>query len=374
MIFIMTVVISFVASVLMKNTRIVGAAGFFVLAWLAGSADARTTTDYGVYQTHYNALGLEVSPFEKGYTWLSTIFKNQGVSYQEFRLYFVLLAFVILYIGVLMFTKNIAMFTWVYGVTVYFNDATQVRNLMMIALVVLGMGIFTTWNVALGKVIGSIVILISSQFHDLGFFFFMVVPLFFVPKDFMKKISSITIGVSAFFALIISVFGNGMVTTLLVRFLTIFSSRSASSENVEAHFSRGTSLSVLILIWVSVLVVWRLSILFAQQLDSNVEFNGSKTRMLIAGMIVSILTLFLILMSPDYSRISRNAFLFFIILATMYFTNKSNKIVRVRGAKILFVLTLILMAYTHTMIWGNDYQKSIPYIAQLKDSNIISGE
>ena len=96
--------------------------------------------------------------------------------------------------------------------------------------------------------------------------------------------------------------------------------------------------------------------------------------MLIAGMIVSILTLFLILMSPDYSRISRNAFLFFIILATMYFTNKSNKIVRVRGAKILFVLTLILMAYTHTMIWGNDYQKSIPYIAQLKDSNIISGE
>lgn len=374
MIFIMTMVISFIASVLMKNTRIVGAAGFFVLAWLAGSADARTTLDYGVYQTHYNALGLKVSPFEKGYTWLSTIFKNQGVSYQEFRLYFVLLAFVILYIGVLMFTKNIAMFTWVYGVTVYFNDATQVRNLMMIALVVLGMGIFTTWNVALGKVIGSIVILISSQFHDLGFLFFLVVPLFFVPKDLMKKISSITIGVSAFFALIISVFGNGMVTTLLVRFLTIFSSRSASSENVEAHFSRGTSLSVLILIWVSVLLIWRLSILFARQLDSNVEFNGSKTRMLIAGMIVSILTLFLILMSPDYSRISRNAFLFFIILATMYFTNKSNKIVRVRGAKILFVLTLILMAYTHTMIWGNDYQKSIPYIAQLKDSNIISGE
>lgn len=374
MIFIMTMVISFVASVLMKNTRIVGAIGFFVLAWLAGSADARTTTDYGVYQTHYNALGLKVSPFEKGYTWLSTIFKNQGISYQEFRLYFVLLAFVILYIGVLMFTKNIAMFTWVYGVTVYFNDATQVRNLMMIALVVLGMGIFTTWNVALGKVIGSIVILISSQFHDLGFLFFLVVPLFFVPKDLMKKISSITIGVSAFFALIISVFGNGMVTTLLVRFLTIFSSRSASSENVEAHFSRGTSLSVLILIWVSVLVVWHLSILFAQQLDSSVEFNGSKTRMLIAGMIVSILTLFLILMSPDYSRISRNAFLFFIILATMYFTNKSNKIVRVKGAKILFVLTLILMAYTHTMIWGNDYQKSIPYIAQLKDSNIISGD
>ncbi|KAA8348543.1 EpsG family protein [Leuconostoc mesenteroides] len=373
MLFVLTIIVSFIASLLFKNTRIIGALGFISLAWLAGTADERTTTDYAVYKIHFNSIGYEVSPFEKGYTVMSAYFSHIGFDYAEFRLLFVFLAFTILFFGVTLFTKNVAMFTWIYGITVFFNDATQTRNLMMISMVILGSAIFLKFSL-IGKCLGILLILFSSQFHDLGFLFILIIPIFLINEKILKKIEVWIISVAGIILMFVTIFGNSILQRILVKFLTSFSSRNDSASNVQNNFSRGTSISIILLIWITVLLVLYLSNKFISSLSETQKIRIDQLKMLYSGIFISIITLFLIVMSPDYSRISRNAFLFFIILATIYITDSQPKSNLFKHGRILFVLSLILVTYTHTMIWGPDYQNSIAYIAKLKNSNIISGD
>lgn len=374
MLFVLTIVVSFVASLLFKKTRVIGALGFASLAWLAGTADGRTTTDYAVYKAHFDSIGYEVSPFEKGYAAMSAYFYHMGFDYAEFRLVFIFLAFIILFIGVNLFTKNVAMFTWMYGTTVFFNDATQTRNLMMISMVILGSALFYKFAV-IGKCMGALLIIYSSQFHDLGFLFTLVIPIYFINLKILKRIEIWTITLSGLILFFMNIFGNSMIQWILVKFLGSFSSRIDSASNVQNHFSRGSSSSIILLIWITVLLVLYLSNKFITSLSKENQIcKIDKLRMLYSGLFISITTLFLIVMSPDYSRISRNAFLFFIILAVIYCTEGKSKSILVKREVTLLVISLILVAYTHTFIWGPDYQNSIAYIAKLKNSDVISGD
>lgn len=374
MLFVLTIVVSFVASLLFKKTRVIGALGFASLAWLAGTADERTTLDYAVYKAHFDSIGYEVSPFEKGYASMSAYFYHMGFDYAEFRLVFIFLAFTILFIGVSLFTKNVAMFTWMYGITVFFNDATQTRNLMMISMVILGSALFYKFSV-IGKCVGALLIIYSSQFHDLGFLFVLVIPIYFINLKILKRIEIWAITVSSLIIVFVTIFGNSMVQWILVKFLGLFSSRIDSVSNIQNHFSRGSSISIILLIWITVLLVLHLSNKFIFSLsDGNQIFRIDKFRMLYSGIFISITALFLIVMSPDYSRISRNAFLFFIILTIIYYTDGKSKSSLVKQETTLLVISLILVAYTHTFIWGPDYQNSIAYIAKLKNSDVISGD
>lgn len=373
MLLILTLMVSLITSLIFKNTRIIGAIGFSVLAWLAGSADGRTTTDYQVYQTHYYALGSEVSPFEKGYTVLSEYFNNLGFSYSDFRLIFAFCAFAILFFGVLLFTNNVAMFTWIYGSTVFFNDVTQIRNLMMIAMIILGCGLFIKSNLII-KLLGIAAIVLSTQFHDLGFLFIMIIPIYFIPKKYITKALGLVVGISLLVTMIIKIFGSSGVTNLIMRGLGAFSSRTDSVNNVQSHFSRGTSLSTIFLIGVTVLLVLYLSTSFTTYIQENMNINANKLKILYSGVFVSVFTLPLILLSPDYSRISRNAFLFFIIIIVIYYSGIINKKMLVKNRTILLIVFLALFTYIHTTIWGPEYQNSIPYIARIKDSNESSGD
>lgn len=367
LLYIGTVIACFLISYLFRDTRIFGFFSMMVFAYLAGDANPNTTTDYPVYMSHYNSLGWETSPFEKGYTELSLLFSHNGYDYAHFRFWFSILAFLILFVGVCLFTKKVALFMGIYGITVFFNDATQIRNLMMIALVILGTGLLAK-NSGVVRLIGIMVLLISTQFHDLGFLFLLIiVPLSFIKFGFIEKMYKYFVAILFFLGAIFTVGSNSTIISLFVSFLTRFSSRSNSAENVVTSFGRGNSPKMIVLFWLSLLLFTAVLFILLRVADNIGLKEDRQLKMLFVGSAISMTVVFLIVLAPDYSRISRNSFLF-IILLLCWVLDKKTKIYWTRKnvyRSVLFLSLIITTTYANTIIWGPLYYQSIPYLAQI---------
>lgn len=368
MLYIITMLICFSTGILVKKTKILGFCGMMILAYLAGNANPMTTIDYSVYAAHYNLLGWEVSPFEKGYTILSQFFYNNGMDYAHFRLIFAFLAFIILFFGVCLFTNRVALFVGLYGTTVFFNDATQIRNLMMIALVILGSGLLAKSNKVI-KLLGIISLLIATQFHDLGFVFLLVLaPLSFVNISVLKRFYKYIVALLFTFGIIFSVASNTAIIQIFASFLTKFSSRTNSAENVVTSFGRGNSHSTVILVWISLILLVIVLKIMMRMADQMKIGETVKIKMLFLGSSMALLVAFLIVLAPDYSRISRNAFLFLILFLCFIFEQKGNLYITKRNiSKLVLILCLLIFTtYINTTLWGSTYYDSIPYLARIK--------
>lgn len=367
MLFIGVMIVCFIVGFCFNDTRTVGLVGLMVLAYLAGAANPITTIDYSTYLVHYNALGWETSPFERGYTQLALLFSNHGVSYAQFRVCFAVLAFVALFLGVCMFTKNVALFAGLYGVSVFFNDATQIRNLMMISIVILGAGFLAQDKPSL-KILGVGILWLSTQFHDLGFvFFLLLVPLSFVKFKTLLKFYKIIVPLLFGLGFIFSITSNSSIIQIISNFLTRFSSRNNSAQNVIANFGRGNSNSTTILMWVT-LLLFSFALLMLVKIAGHSQLETPKIKILFIGSAIAMLVAFLIVLAPDYSRISRNAFLFFLILMCVVVDQNAISFSRNHLSRIfLLVSVLMLTTYVNTTIWGPLYVNSIPYIARIKN-------
>lgn len=359
--------ICFLSSAFFKKTKFIGFLAMMVLAYLAGYANPMTTTDYQVYLTHYNSLGWEVSPFEKGYTELTRIFANIGLNYAQFRICFAFASFLILFVGVYLFTNKIALFAGLYGSTVFLNDATQIRNLMMISLVILGSGLLAKNNYV-WKLFGIAILLISTQFHDLGFAFaLIIIPLSFFKLKSLTSAYKYTIIGSYVLGIILLTSSHISIVQLMATFLTKFSSRSNSADNVLANFGRGNSLGTIIVIWISLLLVAVLIVVLIRAC-AKTGVSESKLKILFICSAMSVIVNVLIVLAPDYSRISRNSFLFLLILIcvtleqqTVIYFNKSNFL-----KLFLTICVLMCTTYVNTEIWGSTYYNSLPYLTQIK--------
>lgn len=365
MIFVITIISCFIISCFFKDTRFVGFIMMLNLAFLVGNTDPIMTTDYQVYLNHYNILGMEVSPFEHGYTLMSSFFFRQGYSYAQFRMIFSITSFVILFVGVSLFTKKVALFTGIYGVTVFFNDATQIRNLMMISLVILGAGLLVKNSKALNA-LGVLSMILSTQFHDLGFvFLIIIVPLSFVKVDLVKKYFNQIVVTFFAIGILFMTINTNVIVELFSKFLSKFSSRTDSATNILARFGRGTSWTTIILVWISLILFAIVLKILVKSLDYQ---NLKSVKISMIGSGIALLTIFLIVIAPDYSRIARNSFLFLIILFCVFIEKKGDIIFNKNNIlKAILILSLFTVtAYVHTTIWGDSYVQSIPYIANLR--------
>ncbi|WP_455387177.1 EpsG family protein [Lactiplantibacillus pentosus] len=367
MLFGITVIICFLSSALLKKTKFIGFLALMVFAFLAGDANLSTTLDYQVYMNHYNLLGWETSPFEKGYTLLSSAVSHAGYTYAQFRMFFAVLALLILFMGLCLFTDKIALFAGIYGCTVFFNDATQIRNLMMISLVVLGAGLLAKEKYVF-KILGVAVLLLSTQFHDLGFVFaVIIIPLSFLNMESIQRLYKYWIIGLYLLGAVFAFSSNVSIVQLFATLLTKFSSRSNSAENVLTNFGRGNSLSTIIMMWMTLFL---LSILITELTRACLRTNvdREKVKILYIGSAISMVVAFFIVLAPDYSRISRNAFVFVLILLcvtleqkTIVFLTKQNL-----ARLLLLVGVITLTTYINIQIWGPSFAESLPYLAQLK--------
>ncbi|MBP5810100.1 EpsG family protein [Lactiplantibacillus argentoratensis] len=349
-----------------KKSGVVGFLGFMVLAWLAGAASPVTTTDYPTYATNYLTAASGTVYFEKWYTDLGLLFYRHGFGYPEFRLFFCVLSFVILYVGVRRFTRNTSLFVGLYGITIFFNDATQVRNLMMISLVVLGLSFLKEINKK-NLVISTLLILISAEFQSLGYVFLVVIVLCVLLKIKLKSIYKRGIlvfpSITIFLVLIFKIIGVTTITTIIAKIVSLVGARSSLVSKITGQYVSGTSMGkIFMLVLASLVGFFLMSKLFEDSLTNEKITN--RVQVLYVAVILSLLCLPTLLIAVDYSRIQRNAFILILIAVSLYFEK-----IDVRQNRVLIILmtavACVLYSVTNIYIWGPEFMKSIPYIARI---------
>ncbi|WIE01243.1 EpsG family protein [Latilactobacillus curvatus] len=367
MLFITSEFIQLIYQFFFKKSKLIGFLGLSILAYLGGTADPMTTTDYTMYSMQYTNAAHGNFYFERGYSELGLFLYNHGLDYAKARIVFFILSTIILYIGVSRFTKNIALFSALYGITVFFNDATQVRNYMTISLVILGLS-FLINNTIKNNIIAICLIILSAQFQSIGYFFLIVVIFVWLgnrlPEELVKKSVYIFLLLTILLIIFVKFSGVAAVVSLLTKMASLVGGRANLVSKISGQYANGASFNQILLDSVATIfgVVTANVILNTQ---SNVSDRFVKVKILYMGVISSLIALPMLFLAIDYSRIQRNSFLFVLIIISIYFEKRRNITKNGIAIFVMTISTCILYAGTHYLIWGEQFQKSIPFLMKL---------
>lgn len=367
MLFIFSELVQFIYQLFSNKSRFLGLLGIGTLGYLAGSASPSTTTDYPTYASAYYVNHAGNYYFETGYSKLSDIFYYHGFSYAQFRLFFGLICAFILYIGILRFTKNAGLFSAIYGVTVFFNDATQIRNFLMIALVVFGSSFLIERSLK-NNIIAGIIIILSAQFQSLGYLFLILIIMNYIPVNKLKKSLIWIILVAIILLVVFEIIGPEKIISIATSLLSVISDRQGLVDKISSKYTYGTGSLRLFVVCISTILGVFLENLFLKQnfINSDDILYLKKQKIIYIGMILSLLMLPTLFVAVDYSRIQRNAFVFLIIGICVYYDEVSEKkLKKDLLLSVYVVMVCISYAVTHFYVWGPFYERSVPYLAKI---------
>lgn len=378
MLYIIIVVINLALGLTIGSNRLLGFLSLLGLGWLIASDYVETNGDYSNYLIAYNNVSSGVTPFERGYTQLEMLAYNQGLTYAEFRLWFSLVTVIILYIAIVRFTNNVALFVALFATTTFFTDGTQIRNLMMIAIVILATSFLKKLSV-INIIIFVVFIYLATQLHSSGYSFFIILLFRVLPYDKLKNVALIFFSFIMLVSLSLKLFGFGMLYNLLVKIFGTLVQRVNFLTKLQSY-TNGTNISTILLLWLTILFSISISFLIYSMLKKfEIEQITVKSKLLFSGMTVSIIAMPLVVMAPDYSRIARNATLFlFILIAYYYELARNNKKIakQLSNYRKKFIVSLLIMlipfVYVHNTIWGPTFLNSIPYTIKLKSPYIYN--
>ncbi|WP_204779376.1 EpsG family protein [Ligilactobacillus aviarius] len=364
MLYICSELFMFLYQLIKKNTKFIGLIGMLILGYLAGTANPVMTTDYAMYNQQYIISGITGNfYFEHGYSLLGAFFYHLGFNYTQFRTIFAFIIVVIMYIAVCRYTNNVALFVLIYGLVCFFNDATQIRNFMMISLVLLGIS-FLKEKKLRNIIIATLLILLSAQFQSSGYYFLLVVLVRLIPKNkLINGFKSIIFGELMLTAIVL-ILGKTRLIKILSLVATPFSGgRENLLLKIENQYVYGISKGKTILIGLLVILVIVISNKLIKPLKEN-----DLAYILYCGIIVGMFAYPLVFVAIDYSRIIRNAFIFFILLSCLFINRKEMLNINTKNyySSILNIfLVCLLCMFINYYVWGPWYQQSIPYIAKL---------
>lgn len=141
--------------------------------------------DFSTYQWLYTA---KIPYGEPGYRLLTQLGYLLGLSYQQFRLILAALFLIILHRGVQKLTTHSAEFMAFYFCYPFFLDLIQLRNFMMMALLVYASHFLLT-NTYRGVTLFTLLVLLGASFQILGVLYLLVVPLYTLDSTNVGKIS-----------------------------------------------------------------------------------------------------------------------------------------------------------------------------------------
>lgn len=366
MVFLISETVQFFYMFFFKNRKWLGLLGLIILAYLAGTANPNMTTDYANYSwSYYFNNTPETYNFETGYSDVAAYFYKVGVSYANFRLIIFLIGMAILFWGISRFTKNIVFFSAFYGATVFFNDATQVRNFLMMSIIILSLSFLTKPSVR-NFLVATILIILSAQVQSVGYIFLLIIPIRLILNKRFKWGSSVVVIGTIGLMVVTRFLGNRILLSFGGKIFSSISSRENLTEKITNQYSYGTSFTRMTGLVIVTIVVYCLEAYIVSHISAKNEQLFNKVRVLYSGVILSVFTLPLLYLAVDYCRIQRDAWLFVILTGAIYFDNKTedsktNQIYLL----IFFVIVAISVAIVHSLVWGTLYEQSIPYLMKL---------
>lgn len=282
------------------------------MAWIAGTLPTNYSFDTATYQMYY-PFPPDTHIFEQGYMHLSYFFYTHGMDYLGFRLIIFFIAYLFFYLVILRVTEKPSAFFLLYGIVIFLNDATQVRNFLMFVMVLLAYAIMNTMTMT-RFVIGISLLLIATSFQITGILYIFGI-LFFILKDSMKtkkRLNNIYF-TSIFISTLIVVASSkfSVLSTILIKISSISNRANidqATSVYSNGSFSRYTLAYVLSYLIAFLLIQW-LRNRYGKQLE-NEKYQGLFYVVMLIGLIGMPFTL----MSSGFERILRNSLIAFILL------------------------------------------------------------
>ncbi|MCT4384165.1 EpsG family protein [Lacticaseibacillus paracasei] len=350
--------------------QIVGVLGFLTLTYLAAVSDPIHNLDYQTYQAYYGTIPMQPVRqwhFEKGYSSLGVLFFHIGLSYQAFRWFLCLMTMVVMYIGVRRFTTRADLFAGIYGATVFLLDATQLRNFIMIAFVVLAMSFLQEVNWR-NLLLAVMLILISAQFHSLGYLFLLVIFLRCLPFEWLYSYGLWFVGIVVSLILVISAVGVHAILDILAKFTSLVSSRSNLTSKVSSQYGDGSVLIRYVAVAVSTiamfLLIWFLCKVIKTTADKKLMV---KYQLLYVISLMAIIMLPTLSLADDYSRIPRSIFLFVIIAISLYYEHAGAVRLNKMRSLVTFLIVLVcaMNGFSHLYMWGTAFRGSLPYLIHL---------
>lgn len=343
--------------------KISGIVFLFYMGILAGTGITQVTPDYDLYMDDYN---YQKGTFEFGYNVLVKLGNYFHLDYDDFRLVVSLIAFLVLCWAISRFTNNIAMVAFLYSISLITIETIQVRNCLMMSLVVLGYSFLIEENPR-NYVLSFFIILISCSLHTLGIIF--ILPMLFskVNGRFLKTFSKIIIPFSLIFIILGYAFKNQIIT-ISKYLLNIFSFRSDVSDNLSNVYNNSAD-KIFVLIALFIAVFQFLIVIYLSNQNINEKFNRIM-KLSIQISILGLLSVILMTVSEDYCRLLRDTTLFTFIDIALYvedhYLNKdkiyvSNVILTIAGI-LLAISTLYLQDFVLYPNAGKVYMYLIHYL------------
>ena len=293
--------LSFLTNKLQKTISILALA---VDAFLVAYPAVRHNADYNLYKLSYSQ---QLDNFEKGYTFLAKLFFNWGASYETFRVYIACATFIIFGIAIFRLSKNPSLVVLAFNVGLFAIEAIQIRNMIMLALALLGFSMLKQGQFA-NIVLGFLVLVIATSFHTLGYFFLLGGILFFIPWDKLIKGLKVVAIVSFPVSILFLIFGVQSIQSAFGTFLSITGARSDFSFDLVSVYNNGIGFNAWLL---TVFIVAILLLPFCLNSTSVRNFlNDPKSKNVLVTAFLSVFSVVLTLLSSDYVRLVRDASVF----------------------------------------------------------------
>lgn len=347
------------STILSKWSRISGFILIIFMGFLMGQGNALVIPDYELYMNSYD---FGWSNFESGYTFLVGLGKSLGLEYSDFRQIITIVFSLILVISINRITSNVALVAFLYSISLFVFDTIQIRNFMMLSLVVLAFSFLNEKKIK-NYVVSIFIILIATTFHTLAIAFLIPVALSVLSYKIQRYLIMFLVTFELIFVFLMRFIGDDVIAILQI-ILRTFSSRSLAVQSISSVYKNTANISSGILaIVVSTL---QLAIIFYFMSKSD---NLNKIIIwMLPMMTLGIISVFVMQISADYCRLLRNTNLFaFIIIAVILdgMHKNAKKINVQRFWLTTFSIVLAVGSFLIQFILYPDARMAIPYIIQL---------
>ncbi|PDH93229.1 hypothetical protein AO468_06285 [Oenococcus oeni] len=267
--------------------------------------------DYLMYQNYYYT---NYSQIEIGYEFLQYCGNFLGFSYVTFRTFMAVAAFIILWFAFVNFSNRPAIPMLLYAVSIFPIDVIQIRNELMIAIVLFAYSFLFKHRGKASYILVFILLLIALSVHSVALIFF--VPYFWLlfglneRKSFTKIVIYILVLLIAFSFIL-----KKETLQLVVIILSNFSLRDNAAANALTVYTNGTGP----IPWAGAVFLTSVQWLTISKAESyTVSDQIGIFKFFKSVFIMGFVALILLPLSPDYIRITRNVTIFFFILISMF--------------------------------------------------------
>lgn len=366
--FVLTILSGVYSQIRTKYTKEIALFALSLLTIIVAFSSPDHNADFYSYQRYYHQTLSGVFHFEYGFSLLILLFGKLGFDYLFFRFIVALLSGILLFMGLKRFTNNPSLVIVVYAITTFVVDTIQLRNYFALSILVLAMSFFIEQNKK-QHYLGVALIIVAAQIQSIGYIFLLAPVVLYVIGRFemataKSVLSKLPLGM-LFITVLIQLTGFHWIVTLLTKAVSFMPTRgSVLISKISSEFAVGSSWKLLLAISVSFVAVFYMVL----KEFWHDEIITRKAAVLVATLSVGLLTLPLITLAPDYTRIQRNVLFFAMIALGGMTDSKDNKVSKIT-LNLAFVSLLAVILFTgwiNVYVWGPDLRREIMYLLMLK--------